>query len=91
MKSNVKYIILRDGCMPEYETIDFCDTVISHDSRSNLSEQLARQNMRIIVIQQGLLAITDDASYALLNKNKRISVLYKEITPSEPASLPLVI
>jgi hypothetical protein len=79
MKSNIKYILLRDGCMPEYETVCEFDSVVCHDTRSTLTEKLARNNMRIIAIQQGLLDLTsDDTAYARIKQDRRISVIYKE-------------
>ena len=76
MISNVKYILIRDGCMPEYETANEFDSVVCHDSHCTLASQLVRTNMRTIAIHQGLLEINDDETYARIKGDKRISVLF---------------
>jgi hypothetical protein len=78
MKSDVKHILIRDGCMPEYETANEFDIVVSHDSFRVLAAQLVRDNMHIIAIHQGLLEIKDDETYMRINGDRRISVLYKK-------------
>ncbi len=77
MKSQIKFIRRLYGGMPEYETDLFSDKEIEHSYFRDLWFGVQRRGWTVMRITQGTLEVNDDKSYSLLEKKKRIAVLYR--------------